>query len=129
MKESKEQRAGSPLVVSRTTAKAEQWAAGCLAWRLVTEDALAVAEEAMAPGTQEAWHVHDRTTQYFHVLAGELDVRTADGVRSLGPGEGLVVRPGQPHQAAVTASAGATFLVISAPSSSGDRRAVAAPSS
>lgn len=117
-----------PTVTSRFTAHGEQWGVGCRAWRLADEAGLGVAEEEMAPGTREEWHVHDRATQYFYVLAGELAVHlSGGGMSSLRPGDGAVVRPGQPHQVAVLGAVSAHFLVISAPPTSSDRRPLAGP--
>ena len=112
---------------SRSSTPAEEWSAGCLAWRLVDEPAVSIAEEEMAAGTQESWHLHDFATQYFYVLSGGIEVRVTGEVVSLAAREGALVRPGTLHQVANCSDMPATFLVLSAPPTKLDRRAATRP--
>ena len=44
------------------------------------------------------WHSHAETDELFLVLRGRLDIEFRDGVRTLGPGEFLVVPKGVEHR-------------------------------
>ncbi len=105
--------------VSRATAPHYVWKDICDGWRLVDRDDLSVIHERMPPGTAEDRHLHDRARQVFFVLSGSL---TIDGA-TVRPGEALEVPPGTPHLVVNTGPDPTEFLVISAPSTRGDRRA------
>ncbi|TMR97429.1 NAD(P)-binding domain-containing protein [Nonomuraea basaltis] len=100
------------------------WGDGCAGWRLVDTPGLSVIEERMPPGTAEEWHVHDRARQFFYVLDGEATMRTPDGDVSLPVGAGVEIAPGTPHQLNNIAAGDLRFLVVSAPTTRGDRRAL-----
>lgn len=108
-------------MIDTSTAEHYQWGDGCDGWHLVRTDALSVIEESMPPGSQEARHSHARARQFFYVLAGRATIE-CDGTREgLGPGQGLEIAPGLPHQVFNPSSEPLHFLVISSPPSHGDR--------
>jgi mannose-6-phosphate isomerase-like protein (cupin superfamily) len=114
----------TPLTaVDRTVAPHYVWGASCDGWRLVDRPDLSVIEERVPPGASEEWHVHDLARQFFYVLSGHAEMRTADGVIRLAPGSGLEIPPGLAHQFANTGDTDVVFLVASAPTTRGDRRA------
>lgn len=113
--------AQAPRGVSAATAPHYSWGDGCDGWRLADRPDLAVIEEQMPPGAQEQWHVHERARQFFYVLSGQAEMRTATGTVALPPGAGVEVPPGLAHQFAVTGSGPVRFLVVSAPSTRDDR--------
>ncbi len=96
----------------------------CDSWHLHRSDALSVIEERMPPGTAEQRHMHQRTTQFFYVLAGELTIELNGEEHRLAPFTGLSVPAQTPHQVVNHGSEDARFLVISQPPSHGDRVAV-----
>ncbi|MGP3963208.1 NAD(P)-binding domain-containing protein [Nonomuraea sp. 3N208] len=98
------------------------WGDGCAGWRLVDTPGLSVIEERMPSGTAEEWHVHDRARQFFYVLDGEATMRTPDGDVSLPGGAGIEIAPGTPHQMNNASAGELRFLVVSAPTTRGDRR-------
>lgn len=100
------------------------WGAGCDGWRLVDRDDLSVIEERVPPGAAEEWHVHDRARQFFYVLSGRAEMRTAAGAVELVAGVGVEVPPGVGHQLANPGETDLVFLVTSAPTTRGDRRPV-----
>ncbi len=53
--------------------------------------------ETMAPGDFEDWHFHKEVHQLFHVLKGELEVRTPTQKQRLKPGESFWVKKLLPH--------------------------------
>jgi mannose-6-phosphate isomerase-like protein (cupin superfamily) len=79
----------------------------------------------MPPGTAEKRHLHQRATQFFYVLAGELTVELAGEEHRLAPSTGLTVPAQTPHQVFNRCNEDARFLVISQPPSHGDRVAAA----
>lgn len=108
--------------VSRKSIPHETWGADCSAWRLVAGPDLAVAEEVMPPGTTEKRHVHRRARQFFYVLSGTLSMEREGGESiDLGSGEGLEMPPGIVHRAHNVSQEPVRFLVISAPTTKGDR--------
>ena len=107
--------------VNRSTCPAESWGERCSAFRLLAGTDLAVAEEVMPAGTSERRHVHAKARQFFYVLAGRLTMAGPAGEATLGPGDGLEIAPGVAHRAHNPFAEAARFLVISAPTTEGDR--------
>lgn len=100
-----------------------QWGSNCDGWELVDSPELSVVEERVPPGAGEEWHVHDRARQFFYVLSGRAELRTAAGMAELDPGIGVEVPPGLAHQFANVGETDVVFLVTSTPTTRGDRRA------
>ncbi len=75
----------------------------------------------MPPGAAEEPHVHDHARQFFYVLSGHAELRTARARIDLDAGTGVEVPPGHPHQFVNVGLGDVTFLVTSAPSTRGDR--------
>jgi mannose-6-phosphate isomerase-like protein (cupin superfamily) len=103
----------------------EPWGDGCQAWRLLAGADLAIAEETMPPGSAEVRHRHHHAWQFFYVLAGELTMERPDGPATLQAGDGLEIPPRLPHRACNKSSASVRFLVISVPTTKGDRENLA----
>ena len=96
----------------------------CDGWHLHCSGTLSVIEERMPPGTTEQRHLHQRTTQFFYVLTGELTIELDGKEHQITPGTGLTVSAQMPHQVFNRGSEDARFLVVSQPPSHGDRVAV-----
>ena len=107
--------------ISVETAEHYVWGDGCDGWHLVRTDELSVIEERMPPGTAEQRHKHERSRQFFYVLAGELTMEVDGVVHSVGCGSGLEVAPGMTHQAINSSDEEVRFMVVSQPRSHGDR--------
>jgi quercetin dioxygenase-like cupin family protein len=82
---------------------------------------LSVIQERIPPGTGEKRHYHTRARQLFYVLSGELRITASDRTHDLVAGDSLEVAPGDPHQVQNVGTQDASFLVVSAPTTSGDR--------
>lgn len=108
--------------ISKETAEHYIWGAGCDGWHLVRSSDLSVIEERMPPGTAEQRHFHNKSQQFFYVLAGELSLELNGAVSVLHAGEGLHIAPTTPHQAMNRSSEDVRFLVVSQPPSHGDRQ-------
>lgn len=75
----------------------------------------------MPPGTNEARHRHERTHQFFFVLSGTATLEVSGRHEVLGPGQGLEVAPGVPHQMFNDSGQAVEFLVISSADTRQDR--------
>ena len=93
----------------------------CDGWHLHRSVNLSVIEERMPPGTAEQRHLHQHTTQFFYVLAGELILELDGEEHRLTSGTGITVSAQTPHQVFNRGSEDSRFLVISQPPSHGDR--------
>lgn len=109
------------MAVRRETAERYVWGAACDGWRLADGDDLSVIEERMPPGASEARHRHVRARQVFYVLRGELTMEVDGRLERLRAGDALEVAPGTPHTAVNRSDADVEFLVVSAPTTRGDR--------
>jgi mannose-6-phosphate isomerase-like protein (cupin superfamily) len=107
----------------KNTASAEHytWGEGCDGWRLLAGPDLSVIQERIPPGRGEVQHYHERARQLFFVLEGQLQIDTAGGPSQLRKGDSLEVPPRQVHRVWNPGSDAAVFLVISAPTTQGDR--------
>lgn len=111
-------------VVDRSTAEYYVWGAGCDGWRHLSGQDLSVIQERMPPGSAEVRHLHRRARQVFFMLSGELEIEL-DGVhRRLATGQSLEIPPGVAHHTWNPGRLDAWFLVISSPSTKGDREEV-----
>jgi mannose-6-phosphate isomerase-like protein (cupin superfamily) len=115
-------------VINTNTAEHYTWpsaisAQTCDGWHLHRSEVLSIIEERMPPNTAEQRHLHQRATQFFYVLAGELTIELNGEEHCLAPSTGLSIPPQTPHQVVNRSSGDARFLVISQPPSHGDRLA------
>jgi mannose-6-phosphate isomerase-like protein (cupin superfamily) len=111
----------SPTPISRRSAPHYFWQEICEGWRLVDGEDLSVIHERMPPGTAEERHRHSKANQFFFVLSGQLSMALEGELHHIGAQEGLSVPAGAVHQARNDCDAAVEFLVISAPTTRGDR--------
>jgi mannose-6-phosphate isomerase-like protein (cupin superfamily) len=97
----------------------------CDGWHLHRSATLSIIEERMPPNAAEQRHLHQRATQFFYVLAGELILELNGEEHQLRPSTGLTVPAQTPHQVFNRGREDARFLVISQPPSHGDREPAA----
>ncbi|MFN3208130.1 MAG: cupin domain-containing protein [Roseovarius sp.] len=108
--------------VHRGTAEHYVWGDACDGWILRPGNDLLIIEERMPPGAREERHVHARAEQFFYVLSGTLSLEMDGVLHPVGPGMGMAVPTGAAHQARNDGDADVVFLVVSAPTSRGDRQ-------
>ena len=111
----------SELVRNRASAEHYTWGDVCEGWRLVDRPDLSVIEERMPPGSRERLHRHARARQTYIVLSGTVQVTLGEARVSLEQGDAIELAPTIAHTVANAGDAGATLLVVSAPSTRGDR--------
>lgn len=110
--------------VNRSNAEHYVWGEVCDGWRLLDGQHLSVIEERMPPGSTEVQHVHAKATQLFYVLEGTLTLEVDAERLALSVGDACGVHPGRSHVARNESSEPVRFLVISSPTTRGDRRPV-----
>lgn len=106
---------------SKETAPHYVWGGDCDGWRLVDREDLSVIHERMPPDRREVRHFHSKSRQFFFVLSGALTLEVDGREHVIPPGSGLEIAPETPHQAINAGPAAAEFLVISQPTTRGDR--------
>ena len=111
--------------VSKSTKKAYRWGNGGIGWPLVETKGLVVVEETLAPGCSEKHHYHNQAAQCFYMLVGCAVMHFADGQSvKIDTGMALHIPPEICHAIVNKTGEAIHFLVISAPSSRGDRHEV-----
>ncbi|HEX4894550.1 MAG TPA: cupin domain-containing protein [Hyphomicrobiaceae bacterium] len=108
-------------MISKRTAEHYTWGGDCDGWHLVKRDELSVIHERMPAGRAEVRHHHRMARQLFFVLSGTLTMVLSDRHELIGPGEAVEIPPGEVHRAENRGDGPVEFLVISHPSTRGDR--------
>jgi mannose-6-phosphate isomerase-like protein (cupin superfamily) len=109
------------MKVTQATVEEYQWGSGCLGWRFVDREQMSVIRERMPPGTCEVRHHHEKSRQFFFILKGYARFELAGEQVQLAKEEGLEIPPGMDHQIFNESDEDLEFLLVSHPSSKGDR--------
>ena len=96
-------------------------------WHLLKRDDMSVIQERVPPGGAEVMHYHNVARQFFYVLEGEGTMVFEDYDVTLHKGDGLEIPPQVKHQFKNQSNADMQFLVISIPTTKGDRINIAPP--
>ena len=107
--------------ISKTNAEHYVWDGDCDGWRLVDRGDMSVIHERMPAGRQEVRHRHAKARQFFFILKGTLTLEVDGAVHTVSAGSGLEIAPLTPHQAINGGPEPVEFLVISQPTTRGDR--------
>ena len=110
--------------VDRANAEHYVWGDGCDGWHLLKRQDISVIAERVPAGAREAAHVHATSRQFFFILSGRAAIEVDGRLHEVDAGQGLEIAPGQVHQFRNDADTDVHFLVISQPSTRGDRRDV-----
>lgn len=109
------------MIISKHNAEHYRWGENCDGWRLVKGQALSVIHERMPGGKAEQRHYHCVAQQFFFVLSGELTMELEGERYVVRAGEGIPIPPLAKHQARNDSLSATEFLVISEPTTRGDR--------
>jgi len=109
------------MSVSIEKAEHYLWGGNCDGWHLLKRDALTVIQERVPAGAAEKMHYHERARQFFYILEGEGTMNFENEEVILQKGQGLEISPMIKHQFKNNSNADVHFLVISVPSTRGDR--------
>ena len=90
-------------------------------WHLLKRDDMIFIQERVPPGGAEVMHYHRTARQFFYILSGEATMVFADHQVALQPDHGLEIPPQVRHQFKNDSVDEVHFLVISVPSTRGDR--------
>ena len=109
------------MVISMENAEHYIWGEICDGWHLLKRDDMSVILERVPAGGAEVMHYHTKARQFFYILEGEGVMAFEDKVIILKRGEGIEIAPQVRHQLKNQSDADVHFLVISFPSTRGDR--------
>jgi mannose-6-phosphate isomerase-like protein (cupin superfamily) len=109
------------MSISIDNAEHYGWGQICDGWHLVKRKDMSVIQERVPAGGTEVTHYHERARQFFYVLEGEGTISFEDHEVILQKGQGLEIQPMIKHHFKNNSSMDVHFLVISVPSTRGDR--------
>ena len=99
-----------------------KWGDACDGWNLLKSPELSIIEERMPPHTAERRHFHQKADQFFYVLSGEAQMEIEAEIFTLTARSGIFIERGRPHRISNKSEQDVTFLVISRPTTRGDRQ-------
>jgi mannose-6-phosphate isomerase-like protein (cupin superfamily) len=110
-------------VEALNTANAEHyiWGDACDGWHLIKSQELSIIEERMPPHTAERRHVHSKADQFFYILSGEAQMEIEGQIVTLSTRNGVFIQHGRTHKISNESDQDVIFLVISRPTTRGDR--------
>ena len=109
------------MPISIENAEHYVWGDVCDGWHLLKRDDVSVIQERVPAGGAEVMHYHNETRQFFYILEGEATMIFEDREVTLSKGEGIEIAPQVKHQFRNRSNADVHFLVMSVPSTQGDR--------
>jgi mannose-6-phosphate isomerase-like protein (cupin superfamily) len=107
--------------VDTTTAEHYTWGVVCDGWHLLKQSDLSVIQERVPPGASEIKHFHSVARQFFFILNGIATLEFDESRVTFSAGQGVHVAAGIRHRFVNQTQEDVVFLVISSPSTSGDR--------
>ncbi|MEI5908983.1 cupin domain-containing protein [Bacillus spongiae] len=109
------------MKISKNNAEHYIWGDNSDGWHLVKNQDLSIIHECMPANTSELKHYHQQARQFFFILSGIATIEVDGNEITLYPQEGVEVPPLVPHQMFNKSNKEVEFLVISQPTSKGDR--------
>lgn len=117
----KEQSPSLSTVIDKTNASFYTWGEDCLSYIITETSFLSVKQELMPHGTKEQLHYHFKSRQVFHIIKGKAAFYVDGESMFLQQGQSIIIAPGQKHFVSNEYGEDLEFLVISQPSTTGDR--------
>jgi mannose-6-phosphate isomerase-like protein (cupin superfamily) len=109
------------MTISTENAEHYIWGEICDGWHLLKRDDISIIQERVPMGGMEIRHYHEASRQFFYILEGEGTMTFDDREVTLKKGDGLEIQPFVKHQFKNLSNADVHFLVISIPTTKGDR--------
>lgn len=97
------------------------WGNNCSGWHLVKSQNLSIIEELMPPNTQEKKHYHKISEQFFQILNGTATFEIENETIEVEKGQGIHIPPRTKHKIRNDQNRNLEFIVISQPTTRGDR--------
>ena len=108
-------------MISKDNAEHYIWGENCDGWYLANRQDMLIIHEKMPPGTSEKRHFHAISRQFFYVLEGELTMELEGVKHEMKARQGIEIPPEAKHQARNDSTLPVEFIVISHPTTRGDR--------
>jgi mannose-6-phosphate isomerase-like protein (cupin superfamily) len=108
-------------MVSIENAEHYTWGGNCDGWHLLKRDDMSVIQERVPAGSAEVMHYHKQARQFFYILEGEGTMSFENHEIILREGQGLEISQMVKHQFRNNSQMDVHILVISVPSTRGDR--------
>jgi len=109
------------MIKSVKNAEHYWWGEKCEGWHLVKSQELSIIQELMPPGTAEQKHFHQTAFQFFYILKGTATFELENEIIEVSENEGINIKPGIKHQIKNQTESDLEFIVISQPTTRGDR--------
>ena len=109
------------MLISVENAEHYVWGEGCDGWHLLKREDMSIIQERVPAGGAEVIHYHNLARQFFYILDGEGTMVSEGQEILMKKGQGLEIPPQVRHQFMNQSNADVHFLVISVPSTRGDR--------
>lgn len=109
------------MIKSVKNAEHYWWGEKCEGWHLVKSQELSIIQELMPPGTAEHKHFHQTAFQFFYILKGTATFELGNEIIEASENEGISINPGLKHQIKNLTDNDLEFIVISQPTTRGDR--------
>lgn len=108
-------------MISKENAEHYVWGDNCDGWYLVNRQDMLVIHEKMPAGTYEKRHYHSVSRQFFFVVTGVLTMELEGKKYEIGALQGIEIPSESKHQARNDTESPVEFIVISHPTTRGDR--------
>ena len=109
------------MLISVENAEHYVWGEVCDGWHLLKREDMSIIQERVPAGGAEVIHYHNLARQFFYILDGEGTMVSEEQEILMKKGQGLEIPPQVRHQFMNQSNADVHFLVISVPSTRGDR--------
>ncbi len=107
--------------VSLSNAEHYLWGEHFDGWHFLKTSSLSVIREKVPPGKFEKRHYHQIAQQFFYILSGQAVMELGGQEFQLAAGQGIHIPAEKPHQFRNPFQEPVEFLVISNPTTRGDR--------
>lgn len=97
------------------------WGKKCSGWHFVKSQHLHIIEELMPPNTAEIKHYHNFSEQFFYILKGVATFDIEGEIYEIEARQGVHILPKVKHQIKNLTNENLEFIVVSQPTTRGDR--------
>jgi len=106
---------------SKDNSEHYKWGNNCSGWHLVKSQNLSIIQELMPPNTSEQKHYHNFSEQFFYILKGEATFEIGKEIIIIKEGNSIHINSQKKHKIINETNLNLEFLVISQPTTEGDR--------